>query len=377
MVFRKILREYREQLVVLLVIACLQLVLGTTNAKVSWIYVPDKMTTNVTSNLVTTDDLNLHLEYPRASYHCISLILYAGGIIQIVLIVWCCVYYCGTTVRVQEVIEVKMKRVTFGIFICNFVSFSACAFWCCIAWISLKNVNISDSVLVRPMLLSSTLYTSDPEIARSWVQLQVEYECCGVHNYSDWFGMAYQVNLHEWYVSNNSVADSCCKQVTIGCGRNISNPKNIYRDGCLKSLFIHIGKQIQRTVTNWQHGGLYFFILGLVTMCVCIFVSRRYIGKQLQPANCFEFTCVLILWFARTCVYKCVHVYGQVKASIPSNLARHEKTVVCLGDNDHNSNDATVSRVGTNNMHDDTQIDIEVESGNTDTLLNGGNDEEN
>ncbi|XP_032801942.1 CD63 antigen-like isoform X1 [Petromyzon marinus] len=67
--------------------------------------------------------------------------------------------------------------------------------------------------------------------------MQKELQCCGVVHYQDWF------NSTNWVTSDpnnpNSVPDSCCLNVTSGCGQDIRF-KNataiIYTKGCVEKL---------------------------------------------------------------------------------------------------------------------------------------------
>ena len=114
------------------------------------------------------------------------------------------------------------------------------------------------STLEKPTMLSLDSYSAYPEVAKSWDQLQVGNKCCGVHNYSDWFGLSLLGHFYDSYKleSPNGVPDSCCKQLTVGCGRNvtITNLENIYPTGCLKSLGVHIKKQIFEWIFKWLWG---------------------------------------------------------------------------------------------------------------------------
>jgi len=70
-------------------------------------------------------------------------------------------------------------------------------------------------------------------ITKSWDVAQIDFECCGVHNYTEW----------EEKFGTNEVPDSCCRpefQDNEGCGKNIdkatANDK-IYADkGCLNEF---------------------------------------------------------------------------------------------------------------------------------------------
>ena len=176
----------------------------------------DKMTISLTLGLVTMANQCLGLD---SFLILITWILLAGGLIQMALIFWCCLSFCSTRVRTQAITQIKIQRVSFGIFVFAGVSFFICEVLALCEWIGFRRLKISLPTLEQPMLLSLDSYSSDPEIAKSWNQLQVVYQCCGVHNYSDWYRV----------ISPNSVPDSCCKQLTVGCGQTFRVQKIFIR----------------------------------------------------------------------------------------------------------------------------------------------------
>ena len=67
----------------------------------------------------------------------------------------------------------------------------------------------------------------------SWDELQTNLKCCGVNDFKDW-GENPQMNV------TNSVPDSCCKEISEGCGNGTlseENPDAIYTDGCLAEVY--------------------------------------------------------------------------------------------------------------------------------------------
>ena len=70
--------------------------------------------------------------------------------------------------------------------------------------------------------------TENEGITKMWDTLQQNYQCCGVVHPRDWEP-----------VLSKSVPDSCCKEVTNGCGENArKNPDNedIFAKGCYVKL---------------------------------------------------------------------------------------------------------------------------------------------
>ena len=63
-------------------------------------------------------------------------------------------------------------------------------------------------------------------------RIQQSFQCCGVKAYDDW-----QSKISD----GNSTVDSCCRNVTIGCGKNAIETKiNIYLRGCAIPIYDHL-----------------------------------------------------------------------------------------------------------------------------------------
>ncbi|KAI5612129.1 CD63 antigen, partial [Silurus asotus] len=70
-------------------------------------------------------------------------------------------------------------------------------------------------------------YNKDQDIKKELDISQQQFKCCGAVNSTDWAGI----------MPNNSVPDSCCKNVTKGCGVNaMFNSSKIYTEGCAKAV---------------------------------------------------------------------------------------------------------------------------------------------
>ena len=75
---------------------------------------------------------------------------------------------------------------------------------------------------------------------QSWDELQRSMKCCGVVDYNDWHK---NMNLN----ATNSVPDSCCKELSEGCGAGKLIPGSldvIYTDGCLNKIIVTIKDNI-------------------------------------------------------------------------------------------------------------------------------------
>ncbi|XP_017779976.1 PREDICTED: CD151 antigen-like [Nicrophorus vespilloides] len=66
--------------------------------------------------------------------------------------------------------------------------------------------------------------------------LQDSFDCCGAGNYMDW-------ESSRWRMENKSginiVPDSCCKTITVNCGKR-THPSNINYSGCLDRMEDHM-----------------------------------------------------------------------------------------------------------------------------------------
>lgn len=97
--------------------------------------------------------------------------------------------------------------------------------------------------------------------------LQKEYSCCGVNNYTDWFSIPP-------FKANNSVPSSCCWANATSldtCGRN--PPQSINTGGCVKSIEAWLRKHIV-IVAAVALGIAFFELLGIIFAC-CLMKGIR------------------------------------------------------------------------------------------------------
>jgi len=107
---------------------------------------------------------------------------------------------------------------------------------------------------------------------QSWNQLQSQFKCCGVMNYTDW-GSVYSFN------KTSSVPDSCCTEgnVAASCGTGqLANPTNIYEIGCLSAL----GSFVKENLIIVGIAGATIVVLQLIGVIVACCLGRRM--KELQ-----------------------------------------------------------------------------------------------
>nr|XP_015822531.2 CD63 antigen [Nothobranchius furzeri] len=78
---------------------------------------------------------------------------------------------------------------------------------------------------------------SSKDFQSSVDQLQEDWKCCGVNGSADW---------RNFDSSGKSVPDSCCLNVTKGCGKDaISDPSKVYQKGCHDVLVDAVKSNIQ------------------------------------------------------------------------------------------------------------------------------------
>ena len=336
----------RRQVVILTLITCYQLILGTLGILYmkNHTFVFDKRTVIALSIFTPSLDSIVFM---------LTAIFIFSGLTQIVLIFWCCVSFSDAPLRVQTVIQKKTESV----YSCTFVTLLVCVVFSFLSAtpalgcaFELFPVTTDRGRECHQRTMSSlNHYSSYPHIAERWNQLQVGYECCGAYNYSDWYRA----------ISPNNVPDSCCKQVTNGCGRNISNPENIYQMGCLRSFVIHIRAEIGQVECLAIAG---VFILWFVSVWVygCLFNEGRFFQVTRLP---ILLLLMLVLMCLYAFVYPCKYMYRRIKDSQPSNSAKDGKIVTKVVLDDHNRNDTAVE-VGRLDANGDIKIDIGDENAN-------------
>jgi len=103
----------------------------------------------------------------------------------------------------------------------------------------------------------------------TWDNIQKEFECCGVNNFTDWEGTPA-------FNETNDVPDSCCKNITLGCGKGASDTNKIYKTGC----FIKFEGFVVDNVATVGGVGVGVIILLLLGICVSCYVARGLGSKR-------------------------------------------------------------------------------------------------
>ena len=101
-------------------------------------------------------------------------------------------------------------------------------------------------------------YTSDSLSSQTWDFLQKDLECCGVHNYSEWFQ----------YLGNSSLPDSCCIDSTVDCGNSAVSTNNAHLGDCALA--------IKRWVHRHEIIAAIFFPLLVSVKIITSFEAHKY-----------------------------------------------------------------------------------------------------
>lgn len=107
-------------------------------------------------------------------------------------------------------------------------------------------------------------YLTDNKTATILDKLQKENKCCGASNYTDWEqipGMA-----------KDRVPDSCCINITVGCGNNFKE-STIHTQGCVETIAAWLRKNVL-LVAGAALGIAFVEVLGIIFSC-CLVKSIR------------------------------------------------------------------------------------------------------
>ncbi|XP_008581357.1 PREDICTED: CD63 antigen [Galeopterus variegatus] len=94
--------------------------------------------------------------------------------------------------------------------------------------------------------------------------MQEHFNCCGAANYTDWENIP--------SMAKNQVPDSCCINVTAGCGTNF-NKEAIHKEGCVEKIGDELRKNVL-VVAAAALGIAFVEVLGIVFAC-CLVKSIR------------------------------------------------------------------------------------------------------
>uniref|UniRef100_A0A5F9CXZ7 CD63 antigen n=1 Tax=Oryctolagus cuniculus TaxID=9986 RepID=A0A5F9CXZ7_RABIT len=107
-------------------------------------------------------------------------------------------------------------------------------------------------------------YSTDNQTALILDRMQKDFTCCGAANYTDWATIP--------GMTRDRVPDSCCVNVTSGCGVKF-NVKDIYVEGCVEKIGLWLRKNVL-VVAAAALGIAFVEVLGIVFAC-CLVKSIR------------------------------------------------------------------------------------------------------
>lgn len=103
-------------------------------------------------------------------------------------------------------------------------------------------------------------YRKDNRSALVVDKLQEKFNCCGADNYTDWASIS--------TMPKNQVPDSCCRNVTAGCGLNFK-VEDIYSEGCTETIGLWLRRNIQ-VVAEAALGIAAVEVLGIIFACLLV-----------------------------------------------------------------------------------------------------------
>ncbi|XP_008837215.1 CD63 antigen [Nannospalax galili] len=107
-------------------------------------------------------------------------------------------------------------------------------------------------------------YLKDNKTAPILDKLQKKFQCCGATNYTDWENVP--------GMTKDRVPDSCCVNITEGCGTDFKKPM-IHTQGCLEKIGIWVRQNIL-LVAAASLGIAFVEVLGIIFAC-CLLKSIR------------------------------------------------------------------------------------------------------
>ncbi|KAM6294403.1 LOW QUALITY PROTEIN: CD63 antigen [Aegotheles albertisi] len=122
------------------------------------------------------------------------------------------------------------------------------------------------SVLQEGLREALQKYGEDQPLTEAMDELQRDFACCGVNNYTDWA-------TTEQFRANDTVPRSCCRDNTTTSCNLHPTPATVYEKGCLQSIEAWMKKNIL-IVAAVALGIAFFEILGIIFAC-CLMKGIR------------------------------------------------------------------------------------------------------
>ncbi|NXD17704.1 CD63 protein, partial [Nothocercus nigrocapillus] len=114
------------------------------------------------------------------------------------------------------------------------------------------------SVLEQGLQEAVQKYGEDATLREGVDEIQEEFHCCGINNYTDWANVAP-------FKGNDTVPQSCCRINSTTCNVHPS-PATVYQEGCVQSLEAWMKKNIV-VVAAVALGIAFFEVLGIIFAC--------------------------------------------------------------------------------------------------------------
>lgn len=200
-------------------------------------------------------------------------------------------------------------------------------------WLFVDSMDYVAENLETSLLNGLKLYPKDPHWVLIWDDLQYDYNCCGVHNHTDWIKIKFRKDEGKLSRESSTWLPYSCAKGNIPLRADL-NDENVYTKGCffvisevidsLKNLIVSINTFIAVIMV-----GLVFYALKFYENW-CIFYSRAL--------NCLQF-CMIPKnhFFKKTRCAQNVHTEYEKLFATWTPCGRHlEATkILCTSENIH------------------------------------------
>ena len=218
---------------------------------------------------MTTTFIKVHdMKYPAASNMedlGILILTVCGCLVEVSGVLGCCLWWNATKHGGQPLTKRKIDlcRFSFVLLMAALLLITVCSR--VYLYYDLRHFKVREEMVASSMKEKMKHYPYDVDVARSWDKLQFGYECCGIHNLSDWRE-----------TMDTAVPDSCCKLYKTDCGKNTTTIEHIFQKGCLGNFTFHINEQVRYQTTDWQTTCLAI----VVCLALCLIKTLSYSRKE-------------------------------------------------------------------------------------------------
>jgi len=142
-------------------------------------------------------------------------------------------------------------------------------------------------------------YSTDPTVKGNWDEMQEDLRCCGGLHYET--GFQYWITTFQGQRGINpnlpqGVPDSCCHEVSKGCGQNdrvvnFANTYNerlgIWKDGCLEILNVKLKNEVVLLLIVYSGVSVLLALVELITVVfACSYIAQ--IGRRRRRDEMFS-----------------------------------------------------------------------------------------